>query len=171
MCYDHYNVSSHVHVHVQDTSQLTVSQSVKSVSQSVIASSPKKYTFDRTQRQSCSEKLETRLHFTGIVVWEPQYDGASKSFRTGCLERKLQIVQISATRCRWINILWVSLVSFSAITIFVASQRVFIVVSACFVIDSVRKLLDTPSYSCDSPPKRRHPTATPRDVTAHKTST
>jgi hypothetical protein len=43
-------------------------------------------------------------------------------------------------------------VSFAAITIFVASQRVFIVVVVVvvvvvyFVIDSVRKLLDTPSY-------------------------
>jgi hypothetical protein len=36
-------------------------------------------------------------------------------------------------------------VSFAAVTLCVASQRVFIVV-VCFVIDSVRKLLDTPSY-------------------------
>jgi hypothetical protein len=36
-------------------------------------------------------------------------------------------------------------VSFAAITLCVASQRVFIVV-VYFVIDSVRKLLDTPSY-------------------------
>jgi hypothetical protein len=35
-------------------------------------------------------------------------------------------------------------VTFTAITICVASQRVFIVVY--FVIDSVRKILDTPSY-------------------------
>jgi hypothetical protein len=34
-------------------------------------------------------------------------------------------------------------VSFAAITLCVASQRVFVVY---FVIDSVRKLLDTPSY-------------------------
>jgi hypothetical protein len=38
-------------------------------------------------------------------------------------------------------------VSFAAITLCVASQRVFIVVSIYFVIDSVRQLLDTPSYS------------------------
>jgi hypothetical protein len=38
-------------------------------------------------------------------------------------------------------------VSFGAITLCVASHRVFIVVSVYFVIDSVRKLLDTPSYS------------------------
>jgi hypothetical protein len=37
-------------------------------------------------------------------------------------------------------------VSFATITLFVASQRVFIVVSVYVVIDSVRKLLDTPSY-------------------------
>jgi hypothetical protein len=36
-------------------------------------------------------------------------------------------------------------VSFAAINLCVASQRVFIVV-VYFVIDSVRKLLDTPSY-------------------------
>jgi hypothetical protein len=37
-------------------------------------------------------------------------------------------------------------VGFSAITLCVASQRVFIVVSEYFFMDSVRKLLDTPSY-------------------------
>jgi hypothetical protein len=37
-------------------------------------------------------------------------------------------------------------VSFTAITFCVASKRVFIVVSVYFVIHSVRKLLDTPSY-------------------------
>jgi hypothetical protein len=38
-------------------------------------------------------------------------------------------------------------VSFVAITFHVASQRMFIVVSIYFVIDSVRKLLDRPSYT------------------------
>jgi hypothetical protein len=37
-------------------------------------------------------------------------------------------------------------VSTAAITLCVASQRVFIVVIVYFVIDSVRKLLDIPSY-------------------------
>jgi hypothetical protein len=46
---------------------------------------------------------------------------------------------LSATRCSCIAILWVRLVSFAAITLCVASQRVFIVVRAYFVIDSVRK--------------------------------
>jgi hypothetical protein len=39
-------------------------------------------------------------------------------------------------------------VSFVAINLCVGSQRVFIVVSVYFVIDSVRKLSDTPSYVC-----------------------
>jgi hypothetical protein len=55
------------------------------------------------------------------------------------------MVELSAPRRICIAILWVILVSFAAITVCVASQRVFIVVSVYFVIDSVRKLLDTPS--------------------------
>jgi hypothetical protein len=54
------------------------------------------------------------------------YEAVSKSFRTGHLERELHMVQLSATRCSC-----------------VASQRVFIVI-VYFVIDSVRKLFDTP---------------------------
>jgi hypothetical protein len=75
------------------------------------------------------------------------YDVVSKSFRTDRLARQLQIVHLSATRCSCIAILSVSLVSFAAITVYVASQRVFIVVSVYFVIDSVRKRLDTLSYT------------------------
>jgi hypothetical protein len=67
-----------------------------------------------------------------------KYDGVSKSFRTGRLEQELQMIQLSATRCSCITILWVSLVSFAAITLSVVFQRVFIVVY--FVID-------TPSYT------------------------
>jgi hypothetical protein len=37
-------------------------------------------------------------------------------------------------------------VSFAAITLCVASQRVFIIVNVHFVIDTVRELFDTPSY-------------------------
>jgi hypothetical protein len=73
------------------------------------------------------------------------YDGVSKSFRTGRLQRELQMVQLSATRWNCIAILWVSLLSFAAITLCVASQRVFIVV-VYFVISSVRNLLDITSY-------------------------
>jgi hypothetical protein len=57
------------------------------------------------------------------------------------------MVQLSAARRSCIAILLVSQVSFTAITLCVASQRVFIVVSVYFVIDSVRKLFDTPSYT------------------------
>jgi hypothetical protein len=76
------------------------------------------------------------------------HEGVCKSFRTGRLERGIQMVQFSATMCSCITILWVSLVSFAAIALCVASQWVFIFVNVYFVIDSVRKLLDTPSYVC-----------------------
>jgi hypothetical protein len=74
------------------------------------------------------------------------YEGVSKSFRTGLLERELQMVQLYATRCTCIAILLVSLVSFAAISLYIAPQRVLIVVSVYWIIDSVRKLLDTTSY-------------------------
>jgi hypothetical protein len=72
------------------------------------------------------------------------YEGVPKTFRTGRLDRELQMVQLSATRRSYIASLWVRLASFAHITLRVAS-RVFIVVSVNFVIYSVRKLLDTPS--------------------------
>jgi hypothetical protein len=71
------------------------------------------------------------------------YEDMSISFWTGRLERELQMVQLSASRCSCIAILWVSLVSFATIILCVASQRVFVIY---FVIDSVRKLLNTRSY-------------------------
>jgi hypothetical protein len=76
-----------------------------------------------------------------------EYEGVAKSFWTGRLERELQMVQLSAIRCSCTDILRVSPMSFAAITLCVASQRVFIVVAVYFVIESVRKLLDTPSYN------------------------
>jgi hypothetical protein len=72
------------------------------------------------------------------------YEGYIQKFP----ERELQMVQLSATSCSCITILWVNLASFASITLCVASQRVFIVVVVYFVIDSVRKLLDTSSYVC-----------------------
>jgi hypothetical protein len=48
-----------------------------------------------------------------------------KSFRTGRLERELQMVELSATWCSCIAISWVSLVSFVAMTLCVASRRVY----------------------------------------------
>jgi hypothetical protein len=74
------------------------------------------------------------------------YEGVSKSFRTGRLERELQMVQLCSIRWSCIAIFWVSLVSFVAITLYVASRRVIPKVSFYFIIDSVRKLLHTPSY-------------------------
>jgi hypothetical protein len=44
------------------------------------------------------------------------------------------MVQLSATRCSRIATLWVSLVSFSAIILCVASQRVFVVVVVVVVV-------------------------------------
>jgi hypothetical protein len=75
------------------------------------------------------------------------YEDVSKSFRTRRLERELQMLQLSATRCSCIAILWVSLVSFATITLRVPSLRVFIVIVVYSVTDSVQKLLDTPSYA------------------------
>jgi hypothetical protein len=59
-----------------------------------------------------------------------------KSSRTGRLERELQMVQLSAIRCSRIAILWVSLISFAATTLCVASQRVIPTVSVYFVIST-----------------------------------
>jgi hypothetical protein len=52
--------------------------------------------------------------------------GCIQSFQTGYLEQELEMVQLSATRCNCIAILWVSLVNFATITLCVAS-RVFVV--------------------------------------------
>jgi hypothetical protein len=70
-----------------------------------------------------------------------KYEGVSKSFQTGCLEWELQTVQLSAMRCRCIAVLWDSLVSFTAITLCIASEWVFV-----YFVDSVQNLLDTPLY-------------------------
>jgi hypothetical protein len=54
--------------------------------------------------------------------------------KVSSLERELQMAQLSNGKCSCIDILWVSLTSFAAITLCVASQRVFIVVSVYFVM-------------------------------------
>jgi hypothetical protein len=61
----------------------------------------------------------------------------------------MQVVQLSATRCSCISILWVSLVSFAPVTLCVASQRVFIVVIVYFVM--------TQSGNVWIHPRRYHP--------------
>jgi len=69
-------------------------------------------------------KCNKEADIVGVIADE----GVSKSFRTGRLERELQMVQLSAIRYNCIAILWVSLLSLAAVTLCVASQRVFIVV-------------------------------------------
>jgi hypothetical protein len=88
-------------------------------------------TFRKPFEASCTDRLQR---------------GVSKSFRTGRLERELQMVHPSATRCSCIAILWASLASFDAITLRAASERVFIDLFF-FVMCPVRILLDKPSYS------------------------
>jgi hypothetical protein len=97
-------------------------------------------TFNLCSYSRSSRFVTTRTSKITFVYIE----GVSESFKAGRLEGELQVVQLSATRCSCIAILWVNVVSFAAITLCVASQRVFIVVY--FVINSVRKLLDIPSY-------------------------
>jgi hypothetical protein len=58
----------------------------------------------------------------GVSSGYGEYGDVSKSFRTGHLERELQMVQLSATRCSSIAILWVSLVSFAVITLCVKNR-------------------------------------------------
>jgi len=75
------------------------------------------------------------------------YDSVSKSFRTGRLARELQMVQLSA--CLPLGAI-VSLFvgqssDFCYHNLLCCFSRVFIVVSAYLVIDSIRKRLDTPS--------------------------
>jgi hypothetical protein len=48
-------------------------------------------------------------------------EGVYKSFRIGLSEWELQMLQLCATKCSCIDILWASLVSFATITICVAS--------------------------------------------------
>jgi len=62
------------------------------------------------------------------------YEGVSKIFRTGCLERELQMVQFSATSCSCVAILWVNLVSFATIILCIVSQRVIPNISVYFVM-------------------------------------
>jgi hypothetical protein len=77
----------------------------------------------------CSVKAQGQLY-----LYLYRYEGVSKSFQTGRLERELQMVQFSATRCICIAILWVGLVSFAAIALCVASQRVFIIIIIIIII-------------------------------------
>jgi hypothetical protein len=89
------------------------------------------------------------------MMWTCSMREGEENFVRGCIQKfpdwppgaRTANGKLSAARRGCIAILWISLVSFAAITLCVASQRVFVVVSVYFVMDSVRKLLDTPSYS------------------------
>jgi hypothetical protein len=73
------------------------------------------------------------------VICRGLYEGVSRSFRTGRLERELQTVQLSAS---YFVIQPSEFCCHNRLCYFSMS----IVVSIYFVIDSVRKLSDTPSY-------------------------
>jgi hypothetical protein len=65
-------------------------------------------------------------------IWEPKRNGESEKFRTWwCIQKfpDWPSGARTATRCSCVAILWVSLVSFAAITLRVSSERVFVVVS------------------------------------------
>jgi hypothetical protein len=78
----------------------------------------------------CSEQCSCFVYDSNLYQISTENQG--KLTQTGRLERELQMVQLCATRCSCIAILWASLVSFAAIALRVASQRVFIFV--CFVM-------------------------------------
>jgi hypothetical protein len=85
------------------------------------------------KKVSASISIVTSVLYSPLIgfkgqEYQDEYGGISKSFRSGRLERELQMVQLSATTCSCIAILWISPVSFVAITFRVASQRVFVVV-------------------------------------------
>jgi hypothetical protein len=103
----------------------------RSVRYSPIHSLPRHYVEMSGQlypRYLLGRRLSGSQNRSGCSGEEKKYEGVSKSFRTGRLERELQIVQLSATKCSCIAILWLSLVSFAAIALYVASEWVFIVV-------------------------------------------
>jgi hypothetical protein len=101
------------------------------------------HTLSNTLLRTCDIKL-----FSVVTMTKPgnscNYEGVSKRFRTGRLEPELQMLQLPATRCSCIAILWVSLVSFAAITLYVSSQRVIPKVYIYFVNDSIRKIWINP---------------------------
>jgi hypothetical protein len=75
---------------------------------------PQHYTASRRRRN----RLECYPEMSDSTL---THEGVSRSFRTGRLERELQMVQLSATSSSSIAILWVSTVNFAAIILCVAS--------------------------------------------------
>jgi hypothetical protein len=101
----------------------------------------------RIVRASRIKTIAKQRDSGGHIASALQNTGYGRLATTGRLERELQMVQLSATRCSCIAILWVSLVSSAAIT-----PLCYFSTSVCswclFRYDSVPKLLDTPSYIC-----------------------
>jgi hypothetical protein len=94
----------------------------------------------------CEEELLRSLQVVGNFGKRKIHEGVFKSFRTGRLERELQMVQLSATRCSCIAILWSQYSEFcrhNPLCCFSTS----VYYCCLFRYDSVRKLLDTPSYN------------------------
>jgi hypothetical protein len=58
-----------------------------------------------------------------VLLWSSCTSMYPKVSGLGRLEREMQMVQLSATRCSCIGILWVTIVSFAAINFCVASQE------------------------------------------------
>jgi hypothetical protein len=68
-------------------------------------------------------------NYTSVIKnLQGTYECPSKIFRIGRLERELQMTRLSATKCSCIAILWVSLVNFATTILYIASQRVFVVI-------------------------------------------
>jgi hypothetical protein len=140
---------------IRDNQKNTVCQSWKEVVYERLTVQPKAFNSNVITKlvDGWKKCIENQGHYVKqwgmsnrCMVTLSSYERVSKSFRTCRLKRELQMTQLSVTKCSYIAILWISLVSFAAITLCVASQRVFIVVSVYFVMDSVRKRLDT--HSC-----------------------
>jgi hypothetical protein len=98
-----------------------------------------------------------RRHFSGCAkipsrtasVCESclSYEGVYKSFRTGRLERELQVVQLFATRCSCIAIMWVSSSEFCHHKLLYCFSTTVYFCCCLFRYDSVRELFGTPSYA------------------------
>jgi hypothetical protein len=65
----------------------------------------KKEKFDASKRHKENEEEEEEEDIFVIFQGKEAYEGVSKSFRTGRLERELPTVQLSATRCSFVAIL------------------------------------------------------------------
>jgi len=74
------------------------------------------------------------------------YEGVPKSFRTGRLERELQMIQLSVTRCSLYSYFVSQSSEFCRHNPLCRLSTSFYCCRRIFRCDSVRKLLDKPSY-------------------------